>query len=83
MLTIVFHYFQSYLEIYKEHVRDLLRPPTKGRVQHNLKVREHPRDGIYVQGAVLITHIYCNLPVTHILCSVYTNAYKVLTKGIT
>ena len=40
----------SYLEIYKEHVRDLLRPPAKGTTQHNLKVREHPRDGIYVQG---------------------------------
>ncbi|XP_028398515.1 kinesin-like protein KIF16B isoform X2 [Dendronephthya gigantea] len=39
----------SYLEIYKEHVRDLLRPPAKGMQQHNLKVREHPRDGIYVQ----------------------------------
>lgn len=40
----------SYLEIYKEHVRDLLRPPAKGAIQHNLKVREHPREGIYVQG---------------------------------
>ncbi|XP_033647819.1 kinesin-like protein KIF16B isoform X1 [Asterias rubens] len=35
----------SYLEIYCERVRDLLRPST----QHTLRVREHPRDGPYVE----------------------------------
>ena len=40
----------SFLEIYKEHVRDLLRPPVKGRSTHSLRVREHPKDGPYVQG---------------------------------
>ncbi|XP_070569442.1 kinesin-like protein KIF16B isoform X2 [Ptychodera flava] len=35
----------SYLEIYNERVRDLL----KSRTQHALRVREHPRDGPYVQ----------------------------------
>ncbi|XP_038074690.1 kinesin-like protein KIF16B isoform X2 [Patiria miniata] len=35
----------SYLEIYCERVRDLLRPSP----QYTLRVREHPRDGPYVQ----------------------------------
>ncbi|OXV08630.1 hypothetical protein Egran_03607 [Elaphomyces granulatus] len=35
----------SYLEIYNERVRDLLNPGTKG----NLKVREHPSTGPYVE----------------------------------
>ncbi|KAI5296453.1 kinesin-like protein Klp8 [Ascosphaera acerosa] len=35
----------SYLEIYNEKVRDLLNPATKG----NLKVREHPSTGPYVE----------------------------------
>ncbi|KAJ8045153.1 Kinesin-like protein KIF16B [Holothuria leucospilota] len=35
----------SYLEIYCERVRDLLRDSK----DHNLRVREHPRDGPYVQ----------------------------------
>ncbi|XP_046847868.1 kinesin-like protein KIF16B [Xenia sp. Carnegie-2017] len=38
----------SYLEIYNEKVRDLLRP-SKGKEQYNLKVREHPKEGPYVQ----------------------------------
>ncbi|PIK38770.1 putative kinesin-like protein KIF16B [Apostichopus japonicus] len=41
----------SYLEIYCERVRDLLRDSK----DHNLKVREHPRDGPYVQN--LSTHL--------------------------
>ncbi|XP_067029065.1 kinesin-like protein KIF16B isoform X1 [Acropora muricata] len=39
----------SFLEIYNERVRDLLRPPMKGRPVHSLKVREHPKEGPYVQ----------------------------------
>lgn len=35
----------SYLEIYNERVRDLLNPANKG----NLKVREHPATGPYVE----------------------------------
>lgn len=39
----------SFLEIYNERVRDLLRPPEqKKRV--SLRVREHPEKGPYVQG---------------------------------
>nr|XP_047133300.1 kinesin-like protein KIF16B isoform X1 [Hydra vulgaris] len=43
----------SYLEIYNEKVRDLLRThqATKvGQPLHPMKVREHPKDGPYVQG---------------------------------
>ena len=39
------------MEIYNEKVRDLLRP-AKGKDQYNLKVREHPKEGPYVQGNV-------------------------------
>ena len=40
----------SYLEIYNERVGDLLRP-AKGKDKYTLKVREHPKEGPYVQGA--------------------------------
>ncbi|XP_014777436.1 uncharacterized protein LOC106874278 isoform X1 [Octopus bimaculoides] len=40
----------SYLEIYNERVRDLLQaPPVKQSEKYTLKVREHPKDGPYVQ----------------------------------
>lgn len=38
----------SYLEIYNERVRDLLR--RKSTQTYNLRVREHPKDGPYVEG---------------------------------
>ena len=38
----------SYLEIYNERVRDLLR--RKSTDAFNLRVREHPKDGPYVEG---------------------------------
>lgn len=38
----------SYLEIYNERVRDLLR--RKMAKTYNLRVREHPKDGPYVEG---------------------------------
>lgn len=39
------------MEIYNEHVRDLLRPQNlRKRPQQNLKVREHPKEGPYVEG---------------------------------
>lgn len=41
----------SYMEIYNEHVRDLLRPQNlRKRPQQSLKVREHPKEGPYVEG---------------------------------
>ena len=36
----------SYLEIYNERVKDLLGP---SNADHHLKVREHPKDGPYVE----------------------------------
>lgn len=39
----------SYLEIYNERVRDLLR--RKSSHTYNLRVREHPKDGPYVEGS--------------------------------
>ncbi|XP_063427179.1 uncharacterized protein LOC134710718 [Mytilus trossulus] len=40
----------SYLEIYNERVRDLLRPSLSQRNEkYTLKVREHPKEGPYVQ----------------------------------
>ena len=38
----------SYLEIYNERVRDLLR--RKSSKTFNLRVREHPKEGPYVEG---------------------------------
>ncbi|XP_018047546.1 PREDICTED: centromere-associated protein E-like [Atta colombica] len=46
----------SYLEIYNERVRDLLKPSTS---TSGLRVREHPRLGPYVQG--LTHHVVCTL----------------------
>ncbi|XP_065833404.1 kinesin-like protein KIF16B [Oscarella lobularis] len=41
----------SYMEIYNEKVRDLLRPKKRaGKAEHNLRVREHPKTGPYVEG---------------------------------
>lgn len=38
------------MEIYNEKVRDLLGAQPGGKVQHNLRVREHPKEGPYVEG---------------------------------
>lgn len=46
--------FFSYLEIYNEKVRDLLRPNLCNEgATHTLRVREHPKEGPYVQGEFL------------------------------
>lgn len=43
------------MEIYNEHVRDLLRPQNLKRLpQQNLRVREHPKEGPYVEGGCSI-----------------------------
>ncbi|XP_069119081.1 uncharacterized protein [Argopecten irradians] len=50
-----FHVKISYLEIYNERVRDLLRPSLlKKNEKYTLKVREHPKEGPYIQD--LSTH---------------------------
>jgi hypothetical protein len=40
----------SYFEIYSEQIYDLLAPPAKNAAKHQLKVREHPIMGPYVDG---------------------------------
>lgn len=54
MLLVIIHVVRnvdefcfSYLEIYNERVRDLLKPSSSAG---GLRVREHPRLGPYVQG---------------------------------
>lgn len=44
-ITVFCHQKVSYMEIYCERVRDLLNPKNKG----NLRVREHPLMGPYVE----------------------------------
>lgn len=39
------------MEIYNEKVRDLLGAQPVGKVQHSLRVREHPKEGPYVEGS--------------------------------
>ena len=39
----------SYLEIYNERVRDLLKTAAGKAASHTLRVREHPKNGPYVQ----------------------------------
>lgn len=67
----------SYLEIYNEKVRDLLRPTLKSKSastmasspqqQQSLKVREHPKTGVYVQD--LSQHTVVNFEDIHELIS--------------
>lgn len=40
----------SYLEIYNERVKDLLKQDASQTNQHSLRVREHPKQGPYVEG---------------------------------
>lgn len=40
----------SYFEIYSEQIYDLLTPPSKTHAKQQLKVREHPVMGPYVDG---------------------------------
>ncbi|XP_067119902.1 kinesin-like protein KIF16B [Centruroides vittatus] len=56
----------SYLEIYNERVKDLLRKNTS---QHNLRVREHPKLGPYVQD--LSKHLVMD----------YSDVQELMTRG--
>lgn len=46
----------SYLEIYNERVRDLLR--RKSSKTFNLRVREHPKEGPYVEGKKEVSRLH-------------------------
>lgn len=47
-----FLHFSSFLEIYNERVRDLLKQSVQKK-SYTLRVREHPEMGPYVQGEPL------------------------------
>lgn len=51
-----YHVQVSYFEVYNEHVRDLLSPRTNPPIY--LKIRESPREGVYVQG-LIETEVKC------------------------
>ena len=57
----------SYLEIYNEKVRDLLKSNSSGKVAHTLRVREHPKEGPYVQGELLKLYLSFTNREDHIL----------------
>ncbi len=65
----------SYLEIYNERVRDLLR--RKSTQTYNLRVREHPKDGPYVEGEVAEPE-YCCRNASFFLCLVTSYDLKQL-----
>jgi hypothetical protein len=49
------HIFKvTYVEIYMEKVQDLLVPTRRVDSSHQLKVREHPKMGTYVEGATIV-----------------------------
>ena len=51
------------MEIYNERVRDLLRPGAN-RSPHNLRVREHPKSGPYVESKYIIVRL-CVVSLDH------------------
>ena len=44
------------MEIYNEKVRDLLDTSSGKNVVHNLKIREHPKEGPYVESTSVYLH---------------------------
>lgn len=83
-ISLTFLFF-SYLEIYNERVRDLLRPSlSRHHEKYTLKVREHPKEGPYVQGKfisglliVIKCIVYPSSSYQHLnICSILSNTYK-------
>lgn len=50
------------MEIYNEKVRDLLKQTSNTKAVHSLRVREHPKDGPYVQGIIVKHHSFLFFP---------------------
>jgi len=59
-----YHVQVSYFEVYNEHVRDLLVPRTNPPMY--LKIRESPKDGVYVQG-LTETEVKCYADVERLM----------------
>lgn len=69
---VVTTYHVTYIEIYKEKVRDLLTSSSQSSINHeshSLKVREHPSDGPFVEGANVVE------------VSTYSDVTKLLHRG--
>lgn len=81
----------SYMEIYNENVLDLLNKDRKGAVTaSSLKVREHPKNGPYVQGTLQVSfyalvraliphHFFTDL--THHTVSDYNDIKELMARG--
>ena len=78
----------SFLEIYNEKVRDLLTAPSSSsdKIIRGLKVREHPKDGPYVESKLVVymcVYVYYNLAYTRkgimymylIVCEVHIHVH--------
>ena len=52
--NVTFHVEASYMEVYMEHVRDLLSPDTP-RPEGGLRIRNHPAQGPYVEGLTSVS----------------------------
>ena len=61
MFEPVFLHTCSYMEIYNEKVRDLLDTSSSKSAVHNLKIREHPKDGPYVESTFTGTINYVSI----------------------
>jgi hypothetical protein len=66
----------SYLEIYNERVRDLLR--RKSSKTFNLRVREHPKEGPYVEGKKDVSCLHIVTPLVSLGIGMKTKKYKSL-----
>lgn len=82
----------SYMEIYNENVHDLLVTNISSTHQHNLKVREHPKDGPYVESmcycssqlhSFILLILLCQLSIdlTKHLVSNYDAIHTLIKKG--
>ncbi|EKX40366.1 hypothetical protein GUITHDRAFT_49045, partial [Guillardia theta CCMP2712] len=53
--NVAFEVVTSMTEIYKEKIFDLLNPSLSGRSNSDLRVREHPKHGPYIEGLTAMT----------------------------
>ncbi len=69
------------MEIYNERVHDLLETSVGGPQQHNLKVREHPKDGPYVESMLCVYKRACCCGVNGILTIVNIIMFKTVSRA--
>lgn len=66
----------SYIEIYNEHIYDLLRGVSSAGGREALRVREDPQNGPYVEGVAC--HTVSSMD--HLMVSSYVGCVKVFTR---